>query len=64
MRKKRKTPQTPDPDNETGKVMKTVTDQGERIASVMEKVQEAQTKEMDMMTKFMGAMLEILNKDN
>lgn len=64
MRKKRKTPQTPDPENETGKVMKTVTDQGERIASVMEKMQEAQTKQMDMMTKFMGAMLEILNKDN
>lgn len=64
MRKKRKTPQTPEAENEIGKVMKTVTDQGERIAGVMEKMQEAQTKQMDMMNKFMGAMLEILNKDN
>ena len=39
MGKKRKTPQTLDPENETGKVMKTVTDQGERIASVMKKTQ-------------------------
>ena len=39
MGKKRKTPQTLDPENETGKVMKTVTDQGERIASVMKKMQ-------------------------
>ena len=30
----------------------------------MEKMQEAQAKQMDMMTKFMGAMLEILTKDN
>ena len=29
----------------------------------MEKMQEAQAKQMDM-TKFMGAMLEILTKDN
>lgn len=64
MRKKRKTPQTPDTENETEKVMKTITDQGERIAGVMEKMQEAQAKQMDMMTKFMGAMLEILTKDN
>ena len=64
MRKKRKTPQTPDTENETEKVMKTITDQGERIAGVMEKKQEAQAKQMDMMTKFMGAMLEILTKDN
>ena len=64
MRKKRKTPQTPEAENEIGKVMKTVTDQGERIAGVMEKMQEAQTKQMDMRNKFMGAMLEILNKDN
>ena len=64
MREKRKIPQTPDPENETGKVMKTVTDQRERIASVMEKMQEAQTKQMHIMTKFMWAMLEILNKDN
>ena len=64
MRKKRKTPQTPDTENETKKVMKTITDQGERIAGVMEKMQEAQAKQMDMMTKFMGAMLEILTKDN
>lgn len=64
MRKKRKTPQTPDTENETEKVMKTITDQGERVAGVMEKMQEAQAKQMDMMTKFMGAMLEILTKDN
>ena len=64
MRKKRKTPQTPDTENETEKVMKTITDQGERIAVVMEKMQEAQAKQMDMLTKFMGAMLEILTKDN
>lgn len=64
MRKKRKTPQTPDTENETEKVTKTITDQGERIAGVMEKMQEAQAKQMDMMTKFMGAMLEILTKDN
>ena len=64
MRKKRKTPQTPDTENKTKKVMKTITDQGERIAGVMEKMQEAQAKQMDMMTKFMGAMLEILTKDN
>lgn len=63
-RKKRKTPQTSDTENETEKVMKTITDQGERIAGVMEKMQEAQAKQMDMMTKFMGAMLEILTKDN
>ena len=42
-RKKRKTPQT-HAENKTRKVMKTVTDQGERIAGVMEKLQEAQTK--------------------
>ena len=35
--------------------MKTVTDQGERIAGVMEKLQEAQTKKMDMMTKIYGS---------
>ena len=64
MRKKRKTPQTPDTENETERVMKTITDQGERIAVVMEKMQEAQAKQMDMLTKFMGAMLEILTKDN
>ena len=64
MRKKRKTPQTPDTENETKKVMKTITDQGGRIAGVMEKMQEAQAKQIDMMTKFMGAMLEILTKDN
>lgn len=64
MRKKRKTPQTLDTENETEKVMKTITDQGERIAGVMEKMQEAQAKQMDMLTKFMGAMLEILTKDN
>ncbi|KAL9964410.1 hypothetical protein ACROYT_G028051 [Oculina patagonica] len=64
VRKKRKNPQAPEEENETGKVMKTVTDQGERIANVMEQMQEAQTKQMDMMTKFMGAMLEILNKNN
>ena len=29
MRKKRRTPQTPDAENKTGEVMKTVTDQGE-----------------------------------
>ena len=43
MRKKRKTAQTPDPENEIRKVMKTVTDQGERISSLMEKMREAQT---------------------
>ena len=59
MRKKRKTPQTPDAENETGKVMKTVIDQEKRIASLMEKMQEDQTKQVDRMTKFMGAMLEI-----
>ena len=64
MRKKRKTPQTPDAEYETGKVMKTMIDQGERIACLMEKMQEDQTKQVDMMTKFMGAMLEILKKDN
>ena len=31
---------------------------------VMEKMQEAQAKQMDMMTKFMGAMIEILNEEN
>ena len=41
-----------------------MTDQGEKIASIMGKMLEAQTKQMDMITKFMGAMLEILNKDN
>ena len=30
----------------------------------MEKMQEPQAKKMDMMTKFMRAMLEILTKDN
>ena len=30
----------------------------------MEKMQEAQAKQMDMMTKFMGAMIEILNEEN
>jgi len=64
MRKKRKSLQTPEVEHEIGKVMKTVTDQGERIAGVMGKMQEAQTKQMDIMNKFMGAMLEILNKDN
>ena len=44
--------------------MKIVTNQGERFAGLMEKMQEAQTKQMDMMSKFMGAMVEILNKDN
>ena len=53
-RKKRKTPQT-HAENKTRKVMKTVTDQGERIAGVMEKLQEAQTKKMDMMTKIYGS---------
>ena len=41
--------------NKTRKVMKTVTDQGERIAGVMEKLQAAQTKKMDMMTKIYGS---------
>ena len=31
---------------------------------VMEKMQEVQAKQMDMMTKFMGAMIEILNEEN
>ena len=53
-RKKRKTLQT-HAGNKTRKVMKTVTDQGERIAGVMEKLQEAQTKKMDLMTKIYGS---------
>ena len=44
-------------------LLKTVTEQGERITGVMEKMQEAQTKQMDMMTQFMGAMLEMMKNE-
>lgn len=44
-------------------LLKTVTEQGERITGVMEKMQEAQTKQMDMMTQLMGVMLEMMKNE-
>ena len=44
-------------------LLKTATEQGERITGVMEKMQEAQTKQMDMMTQLMGVMLEMMKNE-
>ena len=44
--------------------MKSAIDQGELIAGLMDKMKEDQTKQVDMVNKFMGAMLEILKKDH
>ena len=64
-RKKRKaSPEAPvEGFEDNAGLLKTATEQGERITGVMEKMQEAQTKQMDMMTQFMGAMLEMMKNE-
>ena len=65
-RKKRRAPaaekqeQDVEEDQVHSKLLKSVTEQGARITGVIEKIQESQAQQMDMMTKFMGAMIDMM----
>ena len=65
-RKKRRAPaaekqeQDVEEDQVHSKLLKSVTEQGARITGVIEKILESQAQQMDMMTKFMGAMIDMM----
>lgn len=44
------------------KVMKSLTDQGEKITSVISKMQETQAKQVEMMSTFMDAMVKMMSQ--
>ena len=46
------------------KLLKTVTDQGDRITTVIEKMQEAQAQQMQTMNQFIMVMTEVLKNSS
>ena len=45
------------------KILKSVTEQGARMTEAIEKMQDSHKQQMEMMTKFMGAMIGMMNNN-